>query len=74
MYPTCPVYSKNKDWKAFAASVDLEEEEPSNLTEEQTDGTDSEVVSVDASGNIISRSLTSDEVICRSFLLKKMQP
>jgi hypothetical protein len=56
-----PIYVKNKTWKAFAASVDLEEEEP-NLIEEQTDGTDSEVVSMDASGMIISRRPTSDEM------------
>jgi hypothetical protein len=68
-----PVYSKNKDLKIFAASVDLEEEEPSDLTEEQTDDTDSEIVSMDASGRIMSQKPTSDEVICLSFLLLKMQ-
>jgi hypothetical protein len=68
-----PVYSKNKNWKRFTASVDLEEEEPSNLTEGQTDGIDSDVVNMDASGRIISQKHTSDEVICLSFLLRKMQ-
>ncbi|XP_078170341.1 PROTEIN TARGETING TO STARCH (PTST) [Carex rostrata] len=59
VYPMHPVYVKNKKWKVFAASVDLEEEEP-NLTD--APGTVSEVVSMDASGSVISRRLTSDEM------------
>lgn len=68
VYPMHPVYVKNKKWKVFAASVDLEEEEP-NLTD--APGTDSEVVSMDASGSVISRRLTSDEV-CTFFRKKKI--
>ncbi|KAJ3709228.1 hypothetical protein LUZ61_012933 [Rhynchospora tenuis] len=64
VYPMYPVNLKNKDWKVFAASVDLEEEEEhsSNLSEGPTDGADSEIGSMDASGTIISRKLTQDEL------------
>ncbi|KAJ4797985.1 PROTEIN TARGETING TO STARCH (PTST) [Rhynchospora pubera] len=55
VYLMHPVNLKNKDCRAFAASVDLEEEEEhsSNLPEGPTD---------DASGRTISRKLTQDEL------------
>ncbi|KAJ1704610.1 hypothetical protein LUZ63_004389 [Rhynchospora breviuscula] len=58
VYPMYPVNLKDKDCRAFAASVDLEEEEEeeenlSNLPEGPID---------DASGRIISRKLTQDEL------------
>ncbi|XP_072965467.1 protein PTST, chloroplastic [Typha angustifolia] len=64
-------------WRAFAASISLEEEPSSSSKEEQLDD-DGELVSVDASGNLLSRRLTSDELKSlladseRSKLIRKL--